>query len=115
MPRCSLGKPSSKAPPRVARSVLWPVRNAVGVDFMSPTLKAGAVHDDGLGIHVDDPGYGYRSIADELGQAGIVASENRMWRLGSAQAIRATHHRHRGTGRKPGLPVHSDPEVIGRS
>ncbi len=75
---------------------------------MSPTLKAGAVHDDGLDIHADDPGYGYRFIADELAQAGIVASENRVWRLCSAQAILATHHRRRGTGRKPGPPVHDD-------
>jgi len=61
-----------------------------------------------LGIHADDPGYGYRFIADELAEVGITASENRVWRLCSAQAILATHHRRRGTGRKPGPPVHDD-------
>jgi hypothetical protein len=38
-------------------------------------------------IHADDPGYGYRFIADELAELGIVASENRDWRLCSSRGI----------------------------
>jgi len=59
-------------------------------------------------IHADDPGYGYRFIADELAQTGIVASENRVWRLCSAQRIFSAHSKKRGSGRKPGPPVHDD-------
>ena len=61
-----------------------------------------------LDIHADDPGYGYRFITDELAQAGIVASENRVWRLCSAQRIFSLHSRKRGLSRKPGPPVHDD-------
>lgn len=31
-----------------------------------------------LNIHVDDPGFGYRFVADELAAAGHVASERRV-------------------------------------
>ncbi|GAA2468595.1 hypothetical protein GCM10009858_02410 [Terrabacter carboxydivorans] len=61
-----------------------------------------------LGVHAEDPGLGYRFIADELADLGIVASENRVWRLCSAQGILAAHHRRRGSGRRPGPPVHDD-------
>jgi len=64
--------------------------------------------DAALVIHTDDPGLGYRFITDELADVGITASENRVWRLCSAQGILASHHRRRGTGRKPGPPVHDD-------
>ncbi len=59
-------------------------------------------------IHGDDPGFGYRFIADELPARGISASENRVWRLCSAQRIFSIHSVKRGTGRKPGPPVHDD-------
>lgn len=39
------------------------------------------VIDAVLGIHADDPTLGYWFIADELADAGIIASENRVWRL----------------------------------
>jgi putative transposase len=61
-----------------------------------------------LDIHGDDPGYGYRFIADELAEHGIVASENRVWRLCSAQRIFSLHSKNRGLNRKPGPPVHDD-------
>jgi len=61
-----------------------------------------------LAIHADDPGFGYRFIADELADQGIVASENRVWRLCSVQRIFSTHSRKRGLNRKPGPPVHDD-------
>jgi hypothetical protein len=34
-----------------------------------------------LDIHVDDPAFGYRFIADELPERGITAGENRVQRL----------------------------------
>lgn len=34
-----------------------------------------------------NPGFGYRIIADELADQGVVASENRMWCLCSIQGI----------------------------
>jgi len=59
-------------------------------------------------IHADDPGYGYRFIADELADHGIAASENRVWRLCSVQRIFSVHSTKRGLNRKPGPPVHDD-------
>jgi transposase InsO family protein len=61
-----------------------------------------------LDIHAEDPGYGYRFIADGLAEMGIVASENRVWRLCSAQRIFSVHSKKRGLNRKPGPPVHDD-------
>ncbi len=61
-----------------------------------------------LDIHGDDPGYGYRFIADELAELGIIASENRVWRLCSTQQIFSLHSKKRGLNRKPGPPVHED-------
>ncbi len=61
-----------------------------------------------LDIHADDPGYGYRLISDELADQGITASENRVWRLCSAQRIFSAHSKKRGLNRKPGPPVHDD-------
>ncbi len=64
--------------------------------------------DVALRIHADDPGYGYRFIADELAELGYSASENRIWRLCSAQGIFSVHAKKRGRNRKPGPPVHDD-------
>ncbi len=64
--------------------------------------------DVALRIHADDPGYGYRFIADELAELGYRASENRIWRLCSAQGIFSVHAKKRGRNRKPGPPVHDD-------
>jgi putative transposase len=64
--------------------------------------------DVALDVHVDDPGYGYRLIADELAEQGIAASENRVWRLCSVQRIFSAHSKKRGLNRKPGPPVHDD-------
>ena len=55
--------------------------------------------DAALEVHADDPGYGYQLIADELAEAGIAASENRVWRLCSVQRIFSAHSKRRGTGR----------------
>src|SRR5215470_8577699 len=32
-------------------------------------------------VHADDPEFGYRFIADELGRAGQATNERRVWRL----------------------------------
>ena len=64
--------------------------------------------DAALDAHSEDPGYGYRFIADELAEQGFTASENRVWRLCSAQGIFSTHSKKRGLNRKPGPPVHDD-------
>ncbi len=59
-------------------------------------------------IHHDDPEFGYRFIADELEQQGVAASRNRVNRLCSLQRLWSVHSRKRGTGRRPGPPVHDD-------
>jgi transposase InsO family protein len=64
--------------------------------------------DKALEIHGDDPEYGYRFIADELAQAGIAASENRVQRLCSQQRIWSLFAKRRGLSRKAGPPVHDD-------
>ncbi|MDQ1306373.1 MAG: putative transposase [Actinomycetota bacterium] len=59
-------------------------------------------------IHRDDPTLGYRFLTDELEKVGIIASENRVWRLCSAERIFASHHRRKGKAGKPGPAVHDD-------
>jgi putative transposase len=62
-----------------------------------------------LDIHADDPAFGYRFIADEIGaQSGITASERRVWRLCSQQRIWSVFAKKRGLNRKAGPPVHDD-------
>ena len=59
-------------------------------------------------IHDDDPGFGYRFIADELPGKGITAGENRVARLCSQERIWSIHSKKRGLNRKAGPPVHDD-------
>ena len=59
-------------------------------------------------IHADDPGFGYRFIADELAAAGHVLSERRVWKICSQAQIMSAHARSRGRWKKPGPPVHDD-------
>jgi putative transposase len=59
-------------------------------------------------LHTDDPEFGYRLIADDLKAAGHLVSENRVWRLCSAQRLWSVHSKKRGLNRKPGPPVHDD-------
>ena len=61
-----------------------------------------------LAIHEDDPTLGYRFLTDELADVGVVASENRVWRLCSVAGIFASHARKRSKAGKPGPPVHDD-------
>jgi putative transposase len=59
-------------------------------------------------LHEDDPTLGYRFLTDELGDEGITASENRVWRLCSTAGIFASHARKKAKAGKPGPPVHDD-------
>ena len=61
-----------------------------------------------LDIHHDDPGFGYRFIADELARQGVQAGENRVARLCSQERIWAAFTKKRGLSRKPGPAVHDD-------
>ena len=62
-----------------------------------------------IAIHLDDPEFGYRFIADELAAAGHRASENRVQRLCALQQIASSILRkRRGSGKTPGPPVHDD-------
>jgi putative transposase len=61
-----------------------------------------------LGIHADDPAFGYRFIADELPGRGIIAGENKVARLCSQQQIWSAFAKRRGLTRKAGPPVHDD-------
>lgn len=61
-----------------------------------------------MDVHDDDPGFGYRFIADELPGKGITAGENRVWRLCSQERIWSIHAKRRGLNRKAGPPVHDD-------
>jgi putative transposase len=62
-----------------------------------------------IDIHADDPEFGYRFIADELEAAGHLASENRVHRLCALQQIASSIlTKRRGSGKRPGPPVHDD-------
>jgi putative transposase len=67
--------------------------------------------DAALGVHSDDPEFGYRFVADELHAAGHQVGERRVWRLCSQAQIFSVHSRKRGRngkGGRPGPPVHDD-------
>lgn len=60
------------------------------------------------GIHAGDPAFGYRFIADQLNSAGIKTGENRVQRLCQQEQIWSVFAKKRGSGKKPGPPVHDD-------
>ena len=60
-------------------------------------------------LHRDDPAFGYRFISDEIeAEAGLAASERRVWRLCSEQRLWSVFSKKRGLNRKAGPPVHDD-------
>jgi transposase InsO family protein len=67
-----------------------------------------------IDIHDDDPAFGYRFISDELADsveladAGISASERRVWRLCSQEGIWSVFAKKKGLRKKAGPPVHDD-------
>jgi transposase InsO family protein len=63
---------------------------------------------DQRGLGYSPGGYEYRFISDELADAGIKASERRVWRLCSQQRIWAVFAKKTGIRPKAGPPVHDD-------
>lgn len=62
-----------------------------------------------IDIHLDDPAFGYRFIADELEDLGFEASERRVWRVCSQQRLWSAFAKKKGSkNRKQGPPVHDD-------
>lgn len=63
-----------------------------------------------VGIHGDDPEFGYRLIADELGAAGHRAGEGRVHRLCREYRIWSitTRKGRKGSGKTLGPAVHDD-------
>ena len=61
-----------------------------------------------LDVHRDDPEFGYRFIADELADLGLVAGRNRIARLCRSQRIWSVFAKKRGRSRRAGPPVHED-------
>ncbi|MFJ2371183.1 IS3 family transposase [Microbacterium sp. NPDC087665] len=60
-------------------------------------------------LHRDEPAFGYRFISDEIeAEAGLAASERRVWRLCSEQRLWSVFSKKRGLNRKAGPPVHDD-------
>ncbi|CAH0238401.1 hypothetical protein SRABI26_02833 [Arthrobacter sp. Bi26] len=55
-----------------------------------------------LGIHADDPAFGYRFIADELPEKGVTAGENRVQRLCRGHGIWSVCSKKRGLNRSRG-------------
>jgi len=71
-------------------------------------LENAYLTDAAVDVHRDDPAFGYRFIADELERSGHRTSENRVWRLCSAQRLWSLTSKKRGLSRRPGPPVHDD-------
>ncbi len=61
-----------------------------------------------LGVHADDLAFGYRFIADELPEKGIMAGENRVQRLCQDHGTWSVFSKKRGLNRRPGPPGHHD-------
>ena len=61
-----------------------------------------------MDIHAANPTFGYRLIADELGDQDVIAGENRVQRLCSQEEIFATFTLKRAKNKKAGPPVHDD-------
>ena len=61
-----------------------------------------------LKAHLEDPGFGYRFLLDELHEQGHKVSARRVWRLCSEQRIWASFVKKSRSGKKPGPPVHDD-------
>jgi len=81
----------------------WRARPVTARDWEDAHLVNAA-----LDIHADDPAFGYRFIADELPEKGIMAGENRVQRLCRDHGIWSVFSKKRGLNRKPGPPVHDD-------
>lgn len=65
---------------------------------------ANAVFD----AHADDPEFGYRFLADELRDQGLDVSDHRVLKACRIARVRCCHSIRRGSGKRPGPPVHDD-------
>ena len=61
-----------------------------------------------MDIQADDPAFGYRFITDQLAEASIAASQNRVQRLCQQEQIWSVFAKKRGLSRRAGPPVHDD-------
>lgn len=59
-------------------------------------------------VHHDDPEFGYRFIADELQAAGLEVCRNTVHALCKQAGISSVIVKKKGSGKKPGPPVHDD-------
>lgn len=83
----------------------WQARPVCDRDWADAELTNAIVD-----VHADEPEFGYRFIADELGRAGHRACEGRVHRLCRQQRVWSTTTRkgRRRSGRRPGVAVHDD-------
>ena len=65
---------------------------------------ANAVFD----AHAADPEFGYRFLADELRDKGLDVSDHRVLKACRLVHVRCCHSLRRGSGKRPGPPVHDD-------
>lgn len=61
-----------------------------------------------LDAHRDDPEFGYRFLADELHDRGQQVSDHQVLRACRLVRVRCCHSIRRGSGKRPGPPVHDD-------
>lgn len=53
-----------------------------------------------MGLHAEDPEFGYRFLADELQHRGYQVSQRRVWRLCHVADIRSVITKARGSARR---------------
>uniref|UniRef100_UPI002453F590 DDE-type integrase/transposase/recombinase n=1 Tax=Nocardia farcinica TaxID=37329 RepID=UPI002453F590 len=83
------------------RSLASPVTAAE----LAEAYRANALFD----AHRDDPEFGYRFLADEAGAAGEPMAGRTAWRICSANRWWSAFGKpRRGSGKRPGPPVHDD-------
>ena len=82
------------------------LRTPVTTRDLTQAYRANALHD----THLEDPGFGYRFLADEAQTLGEPMADRTAWRLYRDQGWWPAFEKKkaRGTGRKPGPPVHDD-------
>ena len=61
-----------------------------------------------IDLHRDDPGFGYRFMADELELLEEFVGERRVWRLCSEMSIFSAFTKKGKASKKPGAAVHDD-------
>lgn len=61
-----------------------------------------------LDAHADDPEFGYRFLADELRDQGLNVSDHQVLKACRIARVRCCHSIRRGSGKRPGPPVHDD-------